>query len=87
MRRISDYLATLTAAELEQFRDAIADRVEREPTVREHEQQEGAVVVDLAERQRPLMAKLWELDQTGLRLMNSMGPGYLQTVPVATKRH
>jgi hypothetical protein len=85
MRRISDYLATLTAAELEQFRDAIEDSLQRELPIQDSARREAAAVVELAEQHRLLMAKLWELEQTGQRLLNSVGRGYLQTVPVPTK--
>jgi hypothetical protein len=85
MRRISDYLATLTAAELEQFRDAIEDSLQRELPIQDSARQEAAAVVELAEQHRRLMAKMWELERTSERLLNSVGLGYLQTVSLPAK--
>jgi hypothetical protein len=85
MRRISDYLATLTAAELEQFREAIEDSLQREPAIQESVRREEAALAELAERQRLLMATIWELDHTGQRPSDSVRLGALTSMPLRSR--
>jgi hypothetical protein len=85
MGRISDYVATLSAAEREQFQDLIQESTQREAAIQDHARRADAAVVQLAEQQRLLTTKIRELEQAGHRLLNSVGRLYLQTVPAPGK--
>jgi hypothetical protein len=87
MRRISDYLATLTAAELEQFRGAIEDSLQREPAIQESARRGDAAIAELAERQRLLMATIWELDHTSQRPSDSAAQGALNSGSSKSRMH
>jgi hypothetical protein len=87
MGRISDYVATLTPAEREQFKDLIEECSVREVTIQQSAARANCAVVQLAEQQRLLSVKIRELEGTGQRLLDSVGRLYFSTFPTPARLH
>jgi uncharacterized protein YdcH (DUF465 family) len=87
MGRIADYVATLTPAEREQFRDLIQECSLREVSIQASAARANAAVTRLAEEHERLAVKIRDLEQTGRRLMDSISRLYLKTVPAPSKMH
>jgi hypothetical protein len=87
MGRISDYVATLSPAEREQFKDLIEECSLREVRIQESAKRADAAVLQLAEQQRLLCLKIRDLEQAGHRLMETVSGLYLRTVPAPGKMH
>jgi hypothetical protein len=87
MGRISDYVATLTPAEREQFKDLIEECQQREARIQQSAARAQAAVNQLNEQQRLLGVKIKELEQAGQHLMETVGRLYLRTVPAPGKTH
>jgi hypothetical protein len=85
MGRITDYVATLTPAELEQFKDLIEECQQRETHIQQSATRAQAAVNQLNEQQRLLCLKIRELEQAGQHLMDTVSRLYLRSVPAPTK--
>jgi hypothetical protein len=87
MGRIADYVATLSPAERERFKDLIGECCERETTIQANAARADAALTQLSEQQQAMCAKLRELEEAGQTLMNTVSRLYLRTVPAPTKTH
>jgi hypothetical protein len=87
MGRISDYVATLTPAEREQFKDLIEECQQREGRIQQSAARAQSAVNQLNEQQRLLCGKIQELEQAGQHLMETVSRLYLRSVPTPTKLH
>jgi hypothetical protein len=87
MGRISDYVATLSAAEREQFKDLIEESSLREVSIEDSASRAATAVTQLVERQRLLSAQIRDLEQAGHRLMDTVSRLYLRTVPTPIRMH
>lgn len=87
MGRISDYVATLTPAEREQFKDLIEECSLREVSIQRSAARADRAVVQLAEQQRLLSVKIRELERAGQRLLDSVGRLYFSTLPTPARMH
>lgn len=87
MGKVSDYAATLSAAEREQFRDLIEECSLREVKIQESARRADAAILRLAAEQRLLCAKIREVEQAGQRLLETVSRLYLKSVPAPTRMH
>jgi hypothetical protein len=87
MGRISEYVATLSPAEREQFKDLIEECSRREMSIQDSASRAGTAVARLAEQQRLLSSQIRDLEQAGHRLMDTVSRMYLRTVSAPTKMH
>lgn len=87
MGRITDYVATLTPAEREQFKDLIDECIAREAMIQQNAVRSHLALRDLTEQHLRLTTKIRDLELAGQRLMASVGQLYLKTVPKPSKLH
>ncbi len=87
MGQIADYVATLTPAEREQFKDLIEECSLREAAIVRSAEHAKVALGRLADDQQRLVLKIRDLERTGQRLMDSIGRLYLSTVPTPSKMH
>jgi hypothetical protein len=87
MGRISDYVATLSPAEREQFKDLIEECQAREAQICQGASRANSALARLNEQQRLLCLKIGELEQAGQHLMETVSRLYLRTVPAPPKMH
>jgi hypothetical protein len=87
MGRISDYVATLSPAEREQFKDLIEECSLREVAIQRSGVRADRAVMQLAEQQRLLGLKIRELERAGQRLLDSVSRLYFSSVPAPTRMH
>jgi hypothetical protein len=87
MGRIADYVATLSPAERERFKDLIEECEQRETNIQRSAARAHSAVVQLDEQQRQLGAKVRELQEAGRHLMDTVSRLYLRSVAAPTKMH
>ncbi len=87
MGRIADYVATLSPAEREPFRDLIEECTVREAGIRESALRADMALVRLAQEHQRLTAKIRDLEKAGQRLMDTVTRVYLETAPKPSIMH
>lgn len=87
MGRIADYVAKLSDAERERFKDLIEECSLREVSIQAHTSQATAAVARLAEQQRVLAVSIAELQKASRKLEESVSRLYLRSVPAPSKLH
>jgi hypothetical protein len=81
MRRVADYVETLTPAEREQFADLITECTAREAAIAANASQTEAALARLAEREREFHRGIEELKRLSSTLQDTIGRLYLVSVP------
>jgi hypothetical protein len=87
MGRIADYVATLSPAERERFRDLIEECSEREASIQSNAARADAALVQLARQHDVLAAKIRDLEHAGQRLLERVSRIYMKTVPTPSTMH
>ena len=87
MQRISDYVATLSAAEREQFRALIEETTAREMTVQQNMARADLALLELAAQHQHLSTKIRDLELAGQRLLETVSRLYLRTTPTPSTLH
>lgn len=87
MGRIADYVATLSPAEREQFKDLIEECEQREGLILHNASRANSALAQLNDQQRQRRSKIHELEETGQQLMDTVSRLYLRSVPAPTKMH
>jgi mitochondrial fission protein ELM1 len=87
MGRIADYVATLSPAEREQFKDLIEECAQRESAIQAGAARAEQALVQLAEQQQQLAATIRGLERAGQQLLASVSRVYLRTVPPPARMH
>jgi hypothetical protein len=81
MGLIADYVATLTPAEREQFKDLIEECARRETEIQSSALRSAAALTRLAEQHRRLAVGIRDLERAGQGLMDAVSRVYLKAVP------
>jgi hypothetical protein len=87
MGRIADYVATLSPAEREQFKDLIDECAAREADIHANAARAQAALLALVEQHTRLSGRIQELEAVGARLQQRVGELYLRAVPRPSTLH
>jgi hypothetical protein len=87
MGRIADYVATLSPAEREQFKDLIEECTMRESSIQANASKAQSAISQLAQQQQQMCLKIAELQEAGQKLLDTVSRLYLRTVPAPRKMH